>query len=623
MLYAYLYNYSKGVDKALNTDINIFNTFLKKINLFRGNSLQEAKNRINDSSIKANLYKDELPLVSVVIPIYDRTTLLIESIESILNQSYSNIELLLICDGSPKETLDIVDSYINNNKVRVFKYKDNSGTAVRGRNKAIDEAKGVYLAFQDSDDIAESDRIKTSVDCAMKYNADVIYGGWRAIVDDSRITNIKNGQEIFSPECDYEMLKKICVPCQSTVMARIESLRNVGGLNPKMKYREDHELWLRLAYNGYKFKSIDKILTNLRLHSNNLERSFKDNDSYWYNKVLEEYLYIPNIKPKIAYLIPGCGIGGGIAVICEHVNKLKNRGYDVLLITEDNSFSISWFPNQDVRIVKLIDFNESIDILVATGWSTAYIARNINAKRKLYFVQSDESRFYPKGSSNYLRALETYKMDYEFFTEAKWIQKWLKEKFNKDAYYVPNGLNENIFYKTNPLEKKGEKVRVLLEGPICIPYKCMDDAFNVVKDLDCEVWCVSSAGKPKPEWRCDKFFEKVKFEEMKNIYSSCDILLKMSSVEGFFGPPLEMMACGGACVVSNVSGYDEYIIDKYNALVVDIHDINAAKEAVKLLINDKKLRMQISKNGFETSQRWRWDTTIDILEDIFNNIDMK
>ena len=69
-------------------------------------------------------------------------------------------------------------------------------------------------------------------------------------------------------------------------MVRTEALRDVGGLNSEMKYREDHELWLRMAYFGYKFKPIKKVLTNLRLHSANLELTYKQDDQYWYDKML-------------------------------------------------------------------------------------------------------------------------------------------------------------------------------------------------------------------------------------------------------------------------------------------------------------------------------------------------
>ena len=561
--------------------------------------------------------KEDKDLVTVVIPIYDRVEELKDSIDSILNQTYKNIELILVCDGSPKKTLDIVRMYENNKKVRIFYYDDNSGNAVRGRNKGIMEARGKYLAFQDSDDIADKDRIKKSLYYIKKYNVDVVYGGWKALMDGSRqIDGIEDGQEVYSPDCNFESLKNNCIPCQSTVMVRLEAVKDVGGLKPNMRYREDHELWLRMEYYGYKFKSIPLILTSLRLHSGNLEVNFKNDDDKWFELMLSEYKNKGKIKPTIGYIIPGCGISGGIAVVCQHVNRLKDRGYSVVLISEDNKEIIDWFPNQKVDVIPMCKFNMNLDIVVATGWSTAYSALKVNAKRKMYFVQSDETRFYPKESKEVMLASKTYEMDFEFFTEAKWIQKWLHDTYGKEADYVPNGLDENIIFKVPPIVPKGERVRVLLEGPICIPFKGMEDAFEAVNDLDCEIWCVSSAGKPKKNWRCDKFFEHVPFDKMREIYSSCDIFLKMSRVEGFFGPPMEMMACGGACVVSKVTGYDEYIKDGYNALVVDMGDVLAARNAVNKLIHDVSLRKMLIENGYKTVSNWKWDGSIDMLEKI-------
>ena len=211
-------------------------------------------------------------------------------------------------------------------------------------------------------------------------------------------------------------------------------------------------------------------------------------------------------------------------------------------------------------------------------------------------MQSDESRFNPPESELSKKAYNTYSMDYIYFTEAKWIQRWLKEKFGKEAAYIPNGVDNEIVHKVN---YKGmtanRKIRILLEGPIDIPFKGMEDAFNAVKGLDCEIWCVSSAGIPKPEWKCDVFFGKVTFDQMKYIYSNCDILLKMSRVEGFFFFLLEMMQCGGTCVVGKVSGYDEYIVDGYNALTVELGDVVGAHNALKRLIDDPALLEKLKK----------------------------
>ena len=107
-------------------------------------------------------------------------------------------------------------------------------------------------------------------------------------------------------------------------------------------------------------------------------------------------------------------------------------------------------------------------------------------------------------------------------------------------------------------------------------------------------------------------------ESMKHIYSQCEILLKMSRVEGFFGPPMEMMACGGTCVVGKVTGYDEYIVDGWNALVVEQGDVRGAHDALKKLIEDPAYRKMLAANGRQTAGQWRWEPSIDTLEELYN-----
>ncbi|MBI5839233.1 MAG: glycosyltransferase family 4 protein [Chloroflexi bacterium] len=323
-------------------------------------------------------------------------------------------------------------------------------------------------------------------------------------------------------------------------------------------------------------------------------------------------------KPRIGYVIPSAGVSGGIAVVFQHANRLLQRGYDITLISENNQTDTSWYPNQLVEVIPLGKVAREYDILVATGWSTAYPVAELTAGRKYYFVQSDERRFFQGGAPEVLRAWDTYKLDFEFLTMARWIQTWLRDEFGKDAVYLPNGLDERIFFPTEPIAPKGEKARVLLEGAIGVPYKGMEDAFRAVDGLDCEVWCVSAYGRPKPEWKCDRFFERVPWDQMRHIYSSCDILLKMSRVESFSMPPLEMMACGGTAVVGKVTGIDEYIIDNYNALVVEQGDVDGAHNALSKLIENNEFRLQLTRNGKITASKWKWEPTIDVLERLIN-----
>ena len=323
---------------------------------------------------------------------------------------------------------------------------------------------------------------------------------------------------------------------------------------------------------------------------------------------------------RIAYITPGCGLTGGVAVICQHATRLKNRGHEVHLLSLEKPYPMDWFPNQTVPVVDINKWHGPLDILVATGWSTAFHLLRIPSTVKCYFVQSDETRFFPEGSLWKHLASLTYYFGVNYLTEARWIQNWLKETFGHSSEVIPNGLDDQIFYPALPLHPKGPRPRVLLEGTISLPYKGMREAFEVVAPLDVEVWCVSSRGAPQKGWKCDRFFEQVPMVDMRRIYSSCDILLKLSRAEGVFSPPMEMMACGGVAVVGRVTGCDEYIIDGYNALVVDPDDVNAARDAVTRLMTDNSLREKLVANGQATGEKWKWEDSIDILERYFTKL---
>lgn len=321
----------------------------------------------------------------------------------------------------------------------------------------------------------------------------------------------------------------------------------------------------------------------------------------------------------IYYLVPGVGISGGIAVVFQHANRLQKKGVKVKILSLNEQNDDKWFPHQSVEIMpfketKKILKSGEIDILIATGYSTAFTVDMARACRKIYFVQSNESLFFPEDKKLCEVIREAYGISFEYMTEAKWIQKWLKEEYGHDSFYVPNGIDPAMFHRTDTLDPKGSKPRILIEGAINIPYKGMDDSYEAVKRIDAEIWIISNNGKPRAGWKCDRFFENVPIDEMKNIYSSCDILLKMSRVEGFFGPPMEAMTCGCAVVTGKVSGYDEYIVDGENALVVEQGDVDGAQKAIERLMSDVSLREKLITNGYKTVQEWNWDRSIDLLE---------
>lgn len=319
---------------------------------------------------------------------------------------------------------------------------------------------------------------------------------------------------------------------------------------------------------------------------------------------------------KICFLLPINGISGGIFVTYTHALALQAVGHDVSVAFEvfNGKDDIKYFKNDAKLKTKSLEeaCREEFDVVICTWWETYFSAMSIPAKKYMYFCQSDERKFYDEDDflNRSFVALTYMGPNVGIITEAKWIKNFLENEFGAKVEYAPNGVDLKLFNpQILPLEKKPEgKFRILIEGPGSIGFKRVDDAFKIVNHFqDVEVWYVASDGFSRPDWKFDRMFTGVPYSKMGEIYRSCDILIKVSAVEGFFGPPLEMMACGGCCLVSNVTGYDEYIVDNKNALVIPVGDIQSGRKSLERLLNDSKLRQSLIKQGLETANGLSWD----------------
>ena len=342
------------------------------------------------------------------------------------------------------------------------------------------------------------------------------------------------------------------------------------------------------------------------------------------NKLLD---YIQkNRKKKIIYVSSSTNISGGVMVIAQHLQQLQDLGYNTLLVTQDVNVDMSWKEDFDMPILHIGQINKECygnDVVVATFWDTVQFVRNIKSKNKYYLVQNKEHLFYKISNPFYQKAKNTYlDNNLKFLTVSKWCQKWLEKEFNKKAKYIPNCIDINLFNKdVKPLKaKKNNKFRILIEGNPENDYKNVDEAFKITDSLDennFEVWLVSYGGKPKKWYKYNRLFQKIPYFEMPAIYGSCDILLKTSKLESFSYPPLEMMACGGLCVVAGNEGNREYLNDNYNALVYKLGDINMAIKYINELNNDSNLRNKLVMGGVETVKNRNLKRLKNELKNIF------
>ena len=133
-------------------------------------------------------------------------------------------------------------------------------------------------------------------------------------------------------------------------MARASALRLVGGLKPEMRYREDHELWVRMAAGGYRFRALPKVLTSLRLHSANLELKHHPDSGGGTGKLLEVYRDRGPLLPRVAFLLPASGRLAAVSPWC-CTTPIGSRpsGHEVTVIAADNNLQCDWFPYRSFR----------------------------------------------------------------------------------------------------------------------------------------------------------------------------------------------------------------------------------------------------------------------------------
>ncbi|WP_195939330.1 glycosyltransferase family 2 protein [Romboutsia sp. 1001713B170131_170501_G6] len=212
------------------------------------------------------------PLVSVFIAAYNAEKYICECIESVINQTYENLEILIIDDGSTDNTCNKINLY-NDTRIRLVKNMVNMGLPYT-RNRALDIFKGDYLAILDSDDISAKDRIEKQV----KYleenrNIDIVTSDYTVFNGNiSKRIRINKGPENIKASLIFG-----CTLCNSTSMIRRSSLKKFNlRYNDSCFVAQDYELWSQFSKKGSIF-NIPETLLNYRIGHENITKKTKIN----------------------------------------------------------------------------------------------------------------------------------------------------------------------------------------------------------------------------------------------------------------------------------------------------------------------------------------------------------
>ncbi|MDY6896820.1 MAG: glycosyltransferase [Cyanobacteriota bacterium] len=206
-----------------------------------------------------------MPLISIIIPVYNGEKTIKETIESVLNQTFVNFELIVIDDGSQDSTLNVISS-IEDSRLKVFSYQ-NAGVAI-SRNRGIKRASGKFIAFLDADDLWTSDKLESQLKALQSNPQAAVAYSWVDYID-AEGEFLHSGNHIAINGNAYkQLLVENVLENGSNPLIRKDALIQVGGFNQSLTPAEDWDMWLRLAA-GYEFVTVPspQILYRTLSHS--------------------------------------------------------------------------------------------------------------------------------------------------------------------------------------------------------------------------------------------------------------------------------------------------------------------------------------------------------------------
>lgn len=245
-------------------------------------------------------------MVSVIIPTYNRAGIIKKSIDSVLSQTYDDLELIIVDDGSTDETKELISSY-KDIRIKYYSYKSNKGV-VYARNYGMKMASGDYIAFQDSDDIWHKDKLEKQIkameeDCSVGF----CYSRIQYLLDNNRrVVLPQYDVDIRSMSGDIlgNLLYDNLVACPSLIMKK-ECYDKIGGYDDLFTALEDYDYAIRLA-KEYKALFIDDILVDASMSLGGVSSSgtnYLVSSCYMLGKYKKDYLETDTFNHRLEIIL--------------------------------------------------------------------------------------------------------------------------------------------------------------------------------------------------------------------------------------------------------------------------------------------------------------------------------
>ena len=209
--------------------------------------------------------------ISVIIPVFNGEATIGETIDSILNQTFKDIEIIIINDGSTDATLETIKK-ISDSRIKIFSYP-NAGLSAR-RNRGIYQAKGEYISFIDADDLWTADKLELQWQALQKNPQAALAYSWTDYIDESS-KFLKSGRRIkVNGDAFSKLLVTNFLENGSNPLIRQQAMEKVGGFDESLCAAEDKDMWLRLAAN-YEFVCVEKPQILYRTSTTSMSTNLK------------------------------------------------------------------------------------------------------------------------------------------------------------------------------------------------------------------------------------------------------------------------------------------------------------------------------------------------------------
>ncbi len=247
-----------------------------------------------------------MDLVSVIIPYFRKKSTISNSINSILEQTYKNFEIIIVYDDESKSDLNFIKEFENlDSRISVIQNNQKKG-AGRSRNIGIVNSKGEFISFLDADDTWQSNKLSRQIKFMKSNNYDISHTSYSIVNENHKVLGIRKARNFF----DLKDLLKSCDIGTSTVIIKKHLLKD-DILFASLKTKEDFVLWLKLLRQNNKIYGLNEILTSWTKSNSSLSSSTiqKVIDGF---RVYHEYMNFSFIK-SIYYLL------------CLSINFLKKK----------------------------------------------------------------------------------------------------------------------------------------------------------------------------------------------------------------------------------------------------------------------------------------------------------